>query len=98
MSARAAITLAVGVNWTDANGNTWEITQCHPFGLYRVMDKKRARQGEMRGSDIRDEIHAARARDQSADNTPRCIVTGKHRNDGRGMCIDCDYPVPAVSE
>lgn len=28
---------------------------------------------------------------EDEDNAPRCITTGQHRNDGRGMCIDCDY-------
>lgn len=30
------------------------------------------------------------------DHAPRCITTGQHRNDGRGMCIDCDYAMGAA--
>lgn len=30
------------------------------------------------------------------DYAPRCITTGQHRNDGRGMCIDCDYAMGAA--
>jgi hypothetical protein len=33
--------------------------------------------------------------DADEDSAPRCISTGQHRNDGRGMCIDCDYVMAA---
>lgn len=38
---------------------------------------------------------AARAADEAEHLAPRCITTGRHRDDGRGMCIHCDHAMPS---